>query len=54
MNQNTQKKHPILCIIQYVHTLIHIIGIYSFLKLDKYYISCLTVNFLNLKFLILC
>lgn len=39
---------------QSVFTLIHIIGVYSFRKPSKYYIPCLIVNFLNLKYFCLC
>jgi hypothetical protein len=44
MNQNTQKTPFNLSKIQYVFTLIHIVSIYSCLKLEKYYIHCLANN----------
>lgn len=39
---------------QLVFTLIHIIGIYSIYKWNKYYISYETIDFLNLKYFKLC
>jgi hypothetical protein len=42
MNQNTQKTHSYLSKIQYVFTLIHIVGIYSPHLWSKYYIPCIT------------
>jgi hypothetical protein len=44
MNQNTQKTPFNLSKMQCVFLLIHIVRIYSCLKLDKYYIDCPTNN----------
>lgn len=55
--ENRQKQAIVqyeIVLFQSVYLLIHIVGIYSFLKTAKSYISYCTVNFLNLKYFKLC